>query len=64
MTTENKSIKSAIPVQRRGDRWVTEKGQGLWDVRVRYTDGTERLVCDGKAPYTLAQAQMAARNAD
>ena len=56
------AIKSVNPVQLRGDRWVTDRGQGLWDVRVRYTDGTERLLV-GRPAYTLAQAQAAAARA-
>ena len=56
-------IKSITPVQRRGERWVTTGGQGGFDVRIRYTDGTEKLLCDGRAPYTLHQAQTAAQSA-
>ena len=59
----SKKIKSITPVQRRGDRWTAEGGTGGWDVRIRYTDGAERLLCDGRAPYTLAQAQVAADSA-
>lgn len=59
----SKQIKSIAPVQKRGDKWVAERGTGGWDVRIRYADGTERLLCDGTAPYTLAQAQVAADSA-
>lgn len=55
-----KKIKSICPVQRRqlkggGFRIVTDGGQGLWDVRIRFTNGTEILV-SGDFPYTLSQA--------
>lgn len=57
----SKQIKSVTPVQKRqvkggGFKLVVAGGQGLWDVRVRYTDGTERLAL-GHFPYTLTQAQ-------
>ena len=48
---KNTDIKSIIPVQLPG---------GGWDVRTRYADGREVLLCDGTGPYTLAQAQAAA----
>lgn len=62
-----KTIKSITPVQNRqvkggSFKVVVSGGQGLWDVRIRYTDGTEKLLC-GNFPYTLAQAQSAAQNA-
>ena len=61
-----KTIKSISPVQNRqvkggGFMAVVSGGQGLWDVRIRYTDGTEKLLC-GNFPYTLAQAGTAAQN--
>lgn len=61
-----KNIKSVMPVQKRqvkggGFKIVTDGGQGLWDVRIRYQDGTEIMLC-GTFPYTLAQAQTAAQN--
>lgn len=61
-----KTIKSICPVQHRqvkggGLKLVVSGGQGLWDVRVRYTDGSEKLLC-GDFPYTLAQAGAAAQN--
>jgi hypothetical protein len=59
----SKQIKSITPVQRRGDRWMSERGTGGWDVRIRYADGSEQLLCEGRAPYTLAQAELAAHNA-
>lgn len=62
----SKSIKSVTPVQMRqvkggGFKMVVSGGQGLWDVRIRYNDGTEKLLC-GNFPYTLAQAGAAASN--
>lgn len=62
----NKTIKSVSPVQNRqikggGFKIVVSGGQGLWDVRIRYTDGSEKLLC-GDFPYTLAQAGAAAQN--
>lgn len=64
MTTQ--SIKSITPVQRRqvkggGFKLVTSGGQGGWDVRIRYTDETEELLC-GDFPYNLAQATAAAQS--
>jgi hypothetical protein len=56
-------IKSILPVQRRGNGWTAGGGTGGWDVRIRYADGREELLCGGTAPYTLAQAQVAADNA-
>ena len=61
-----KTIKSICPVQYRqvkggGFKLVVSGGQGLWDVRIRYADGTEKLLC-GDFPYTLAQAGAAAQN--
>ncbi len=44
------AVKSIEPVQ--------IPGAG-WDVRTRYDDGREVLLC-GDGPYTLAQAQVAA----
>jgi hypothetical protein len=65
MTT---TIKSVTPVQRKQTKgglykWVTMGGKGGWDVRVRFDDGTERLLCNGDAPYTLHQAQATAAQA-
>jgi len=62
----SKSIKSITPVQLRqikggGFKTVVSGGQGLWDVRIRYQDGTEKLL-SGSFPYTLAQAGAAAQN--
>jgi hypothetical protein len=62
-----KQIKSVMPVQlskiENGRVLVTATGgTGLWDVRIRYKDGTERLMNEGRFPYTLAQAQLAAAN--
>lgn len=62
----SKTIKSVTPVQLRqikggGYKLVVSGGQGLWDVRIRYTDGTERLVI-GEFKYTLAQAQTCINN--
>lgn len=37
-------------------------GKG-WDVEVKTPDGKVRLLCAGRAPYTLAQAQVAADSA-
>ena len=59
-------IKSVSPVQLRqvkggGFKQVVTGGQGLWDVRIRYEDGSERLLC-GDFPYTLAQAGAAAQS--
>ena len=34
-----------------------------WDVEVKMPDGAVRLLCAGRAPYTLAQAQTAAESA-
>lgn len=61
-----KTIKSITPVQKRqikggGYKVVASGGQGLWDVRIRYTDGDEKLL-SGQFPYTLAQAGAAAQN--
>lgn len=61
-----KTIKSICPVQLRqvkggGFKTVVSGGQGLWDVRIRYTDGTEKLL-SGTFPYTLAQAGAASQN--
>lgn len=61
-----KTIKSMTPVQLRqvkggGFKQVVRGGQGGWDVRIRYTDGAEELLC-GDFPYTLAQAGSAAQN--
>lgn len=60
------AIKSICAVQNRqvkggGYKLVVKNGQGLWNVRVRYADGTERLLCDTFI-YTLAQAQAAIKN--
>lgn len=60
------AIKSISPVQLRQIKGgcfktVTGGGQGLWDVKIRYADGTEKLLC-GHFPYTLAQASAAAKN--
>lgn len=68
-TQENEmtnTVKSVTPVQNRqikggGFKLVVSGGQGGWDVRIRYTDGTEKLLC-GDFPYTLAQAGSAAQN--
>ena len=62
----SKNIKSIRPVQKRqvkggGFKLVEDGGQGGWDVRIRYTDGTEKLLC-GDFPYNLAQAQCAVSN--
>ena len=62
----SQSIKSVSPVQQRqikggGFKTVVAGGQGLWDVRIRYTDGTEKLAI-GTFPYTLAQAQAYINN--
>lgn len=61
-----KTIKSISPVQKRqikggGFKVVASGGQGLWDVRIRYTDASEKLL-SGQFPYTLAQAGAAAQN--
>lgn len=61
-----KTIKSICPVQKRqvkggAFKLVVSGGQGLWDVRIRYGDGTEKLL-SGDFPYTLAQAGAAAQN--
>lgn len=61
-----KTIKSVSPVQKRqvkggAFKLVANGGQGLWDVRIRYSDGSEKLL-SGAFPYTLAQAGSAARN--
>jgi hypothetical protein len=55
-TSSAPRLKSITPVQRVG-------GQGGWDVRIRLQDGVEQLL-DGSYPYTLAQAEQAARNAE
>jgi len=60
------AIKSITPVQLRqikggGFKQVVSGGQGGWDVRIRYKDGSEKLLC-GDFPYTLAQAGSAAQN--
>lgn len=60
------AIKSITPVQKRqikggGFKLAVSGGQGGWDVRIRYQDGQERLLC-GDFPYTLAQAGSAAGN--
>lgn len=62
-----KSIKSITPVQLRqikggGFKQVVRGGQGGWDVRVRFDDGSEELLV-GSFPCTLAQAGEAAQNA-
>lgn len=44
-------IKSITPVRK----------NALWDVRIRYSDNSEKLL-SGNYPYTLAQAETAARN--
>lgn len=41
---------------------VQVPGKG-WDVKVILPSGEERLLCAGRAPYTLAQAQVAAESA-
>lgn len=61
-----KTVKSIAPVQRRqvsgGDfKLVTSGGQGGWDVRIRFIDGSEELL-DGCFPYTMAQAGAASQN--
>lgn len=61
-----KSIKSITPVQLRqikggGFKQVVSGGQGGWDVRIRFEDGSEELLSGG-FPYTLAQAGAAAQN--
>lgn len=51
MSADVDAVKSVIP--------VVIPGKG-WDVRTRYADGREVLLCGGTGPYTLAQAQVAA----
>ena len=54
MNVEKSSeVKSIVPVQ------VAGKG---WDVRCRLKGGAEALL-NGSAPWTLAQAEVAAQNA-
>jgi citrate synthase len=50
-----------MPVQTgAGGKLVSKNGTGGWDVRTRYKDGTELLLC-GNFPYSLQQAQIAAQ---
>ena len=37
--------------------------QGGWDVKIKFPNGDEKFLCAGRAPYTLAQSQMAADSA-
>ncbi len=53
MTQAQQSIK-ARPVQIPGK---------AWDVEVTMPDGSIKLLCSGRAPYTMAQAQSAAQAA-
>lgn len=60
MSKMTKHIVSKTPVQRRqvkggGIKLVVSGGSGLWNVRIRYSDGSEKLVSDDFL-YTLAQA--------
>jgi hypothetical protein len=68
MTTTTATVKSIDPVRKRlkDGEWCAKGGGdcvGGWDVRIRLNDGTETLLCEGTAPYTLAQAQTAADSA-
>jgi hypothetical protein len=43
-------------------RPVQVPGKG-WDAEVKMPDGSVRMLCAGRAPYTQAQAQTAAASA-
>lgn len=55
ITVESTMIKSITAVQNKST------GHGGWDVRIRTTDGNEKLV-SGEYPWTLHQAQLVAIN--